>query len=382
MKCLVYLPHSYTGRGPAESCIRIIEHFSAKGIQPTVFVHRAKAPIPASAQTVEAGGGLLHKVPFRIVAPLTGWRLQQQFTRAVNEAEPGTIAYFWPDTPIELVRHAKAKGLICVREMINNPLARAKPILDAAYREAGLEPSHGITDARVLAENEELALYNLIYSSNAEVDAALRALGIAGDRILPASFGWTKGRFKQSGVGRTRSPGAPLRAVFVGLMNVRKGIPTLLKAWEMANVEGELIMAGAPEECLKPLIDRYCQRSDIRHLGHVSDVESLYRSSDVFVFPTHEEGGPQVTYEAAACGLPVITTPMGGARLIADDETGMIVPAGDAEALAAALHRMWRNPEIAVRLAGAARDQVDHFEYAHVGEHRADLLVQAAAAVS
>lgn len=55
MKCLVYLPHSYTGRGPAEGCIRIIESFAAEGIDPTVFVHRARASFPARIAVLEAG---------------------------------------------------------------------------------------------------------------------------------------------------------------------------------------------------------------------------------------------------------------------------------------------------------------------------------------
>jgi glycosyltransferase involved in cell wall biosynthesis len=376
MRCLVYLPHSYTGRGPAESCVRIIEHFAAQGIEPILFVHRAKASVPPGVTLVEGGGGVLRKLPFRVVASVTAARMNQAFKRAVDSAEPGTIAFFWPDTPIALVRYAKDRGLICVREMINNPVARAKPILDEAYRAAGLASTHGITDAMVAAENAELALHDLIFSSNAEVDAALCDLGIAPDRILSSTFGWTRARFKGAGIKSPRDAKAPFRAVFVGLMNVRKGIPVLLDAWQKAGIEGELVLAGQPEECLKPLIESHCRRPDVRHVGHVSDVEALYRSSDVFIFPTHEEGGPQVTYEAAACGVPVITTPMGAARLIAED-CGVLVPAGNAEALAGSLRQVAADPERAHRLASAALKRVDAFEYAEVGRQRAALLHEA-----
>lgn len=374
-KCLVYLPHSYTGRGPAESCVRIIAHFAAAGIAPTVFVHRARAPLPPDITLVEAAGGPLRRLPFRLVAPLTTGRLMAAFRRAVDASPAGTLAYFWPDSPEELVRYAKNRGLVCVREMINNPLARAKPILDAAYRAIGLEPSHGITEAAVTRENRELALYDFIFSSNAEVDASLRALGIPQERILSSSFGWTAARFATYGGPARSSDDVAFRAVFVGLMNVRKGLATVFEAWELAGLDGELVLAGAPEKCLKPLIDEACSKPSVRHLGHVSDVAALYRSSDVFVFPTFEEGGPQVTYEAAACGLPVITTSMGAARLIEDEQTGLVVPAGDAAGLAAALRRLARDESLRQRLSSEASGQVGRFEYRTVGTERALMLL-------
>jgi len=375
MRCLVYLPHSYTGRGPAESCIRIIESFAAEGIKPTVFVLRARATIPASIEVVEAGGRLLRPFPFRLIAPFTRNRLAKEFRRAIDAAEPGTIAYFWPNSPIGLVRYAKQKGLLCVREMINNPLARAKPILDAAYRSAGLQPSHGITDSMVAQETNELALYDYLFSSNAEVDASLRALGFPEQRILAASFGWTKTRFQIYDGPAQSGDEVGFRAVFVGLMNVRKGLSTLLEAWEIAGLEGELVLAGALEECLKPLVDRACQGEGVRHLGHVDDVASLYRSSDVFVFPTHEEGGPQVTYEAAACGVPIITTSMGAARLVDDGKTGIIVPAGDPEALAKALLKLANDAPLRARFSAASLERVEQFEYVAVGRSRAKQLM-------
>lgn len=375
MKCLVYLPHSYTGRGPAESCIRIIEAFAAEGVEPTVFVYRSRAPISSSITVVEAGGRLLRKLPYRLIAQVSRFRINRRFRQAIDATQAGTIAYFWPDSPVELVRYAKQKGLICVREMINSPLATAKPILDDAYSSAGLEPSHGITQAMVEHETTELSLYDYVFSSNAEVDAALRAIGIAEERILSSSFGWTEARLPRFGSPAGSGDEVGFRAIFVGLMNVRKGIPTLLEAWDIAGIDGELVLAGVPEECLKPLIDKVCQGKRVRHLGHVSDVASMYRSSDVFVFPTYEEGGPQVTYEAAACGLPIITTPMGAARLVEDGRTGLIVPSGDAPALAAAMQCLALDENLRRHLSIEASRKIGRFEYRAVGAERARMLL-------
>lgn len=94
----------------------------------------------------------------------------------------------------------------------------------------------------------------------------------------------------------------------------------------------------------------------------------------MFVFPTLEEGGPQVTYEAAACGLPVVTTPMGAARLVEDGKTGLIVDAGNVPALAEALRTLAADPTFRQALGVAAQAEADRFEYRVVGKARAAQL--------
>ncbi|MCK0098764.1 glycosyltransferase [Qipengyuania sp. S6317L1] len=379
-QCLVWLPHSYTARGPAESCVRIIEQFPAAGIETTLFVNRARHPIPDGVHLVEGAGSVLRNAPYRLVARAAKWRLERLFRKAVENAPAGTIAYFWPNTPGELFEYAKSRRLICVREMINSPVGNAKPILDKAYRDAGLDPVHGITDAMVDTENKQLDRADFVFSSNAQVDAALKVLGVNEDRLLPSSFGWVKSRFSGNAE-LSPEPGnsgdrPKFRAVFVGTMNVRKGVVTLLEAWEKASIDGELVLAGAVEPCLEPLVQQYSAKPGVTHLGHVSDVASLYRSCDAFVFPTHEEGGPQVTYEAAACGIPVVTTPMGAARLVRDGETGLLVEAGDVDGLAKALQRLADEQGLGEKLAKQALAEVDRFEYTNVGRGRATQLLE------
>lgn len=377
-RCLVWLPHSYAGLGPAESCVRILEHFSDAGIEPVLFICRARAPVPPTIDVKEALGGPLRNVPYRAVSGVANRRLERLFQQAIEQAGPGSIAYFWPDAPTGLVEYARAQGLICVREMINSPLAHAKPILDKAYRAAGLSSQHGITDAMVEEENRELRLYDFVFSSNAQVDAALADLGIDNRRILKSTFGWVKDRFGEGDKQEGASTRKEFRAAFVGLMNVRKGVPTLLEAWGKAGIEGELLLAGTVEDCLQPMVRRYCTRPDITELGQVSDVAALYRSCDAFVFPTHEEGGPQVTYEAAACGIPVVTTKMGAARLVEDGVSGLLCKAGDPDGLAIALRKLASDRPLAARLARNAYAAVDRFEYGTVGTKRAELLLEAA----
>ena len=374
MLCLVCLPHSYTGRGPAESCVRAIAEFARNGLEVHLHVPRARKAVPPGITVVESLGPLARRLPWKLVRKLGIARLRRQFARAIDAAPPGSIAYFWPNVSPALVERAKARGLITVREMINSPVGHAKPILDAAYRAAGFAPDHPITDAVVARENAELVLHDHVFASNPEVEKALIALEIPRERILPTTFGWVGSRFPPVAAPPLRDH--PFRFCYAGTLNVRKGVPELIEAWRTAGIAGELWLAGAVDPLLERLVaDALAEVPGLRHFGHVEDIASFYRQCDAFIFPTHEEGGPQVTYEAAACGLPVITTPMGAARLVEDGVNGLIVPPGDAAALARAMTRLAADRQACAAMGEKAAAGAARFEYGVVGSQRAQLLL-------
>jgi glycosyltransferase involved in cell wall biosynthesis len=83
----------------------------------------------------------------------------------------------------------------------------------------------------------------------------------------------------------------------------------------------------------------------------------LYRASDVFLHTALTEGLPQVLLEALAVGLPVVATDVGGVgAALGEGERGLLIPARDPEAAAAALEQLAQNPELRIRLAKAGVD--------------------------
>ena len=81
------------------------------------------------------------------------------------------------------------------------------------------------------------------------------------------------------------------------------------------------------------------------HLGGCADASPFYAAMDVLVFPTHREGFPNVLMEAAAMGLPVVATLISGCiDVVADGETGTLVPVRDARALAGAVCACLHSP--------------------------------------
>jgi len=101
--------------------------------------------------------------------------------------------------------------------------------------------------------------------------------------------------------------------------------------------------------------------SRVTFLGHREDVAALLASADAFVLPSRSEAFPNGAIEAMAAGLPVVASAAGGLLdLVRDGRTGLLVPVGDPEALAAALRSLIESPERAAAIGRAARAEVQH----------------------
>jgi glycosyltransferase involved in cell wall biosynthesis len=96
----------------------------------------------------------------------------------------------------------------------------------------------------------------------------------------------------------------------------------------------------------------------VHFLGHRGDVEDLYGAFDVSVLASHREGFPRTPMEAAATGVPCVATDIRGCRQVIDDGvTGLLVPRGDAGALARAIETLVVDGERRARMGAAALDK-------------------------
>lgn len=90
------------------------------------------------------------------------------------------------------------------------------------------------------------------------------------------------------------------------------------------------------------------------------DAREILSELDVFALPSWTEGLPLVALEAMAHGRPVVATPVGGTpEVVVHEETGLLVPPRDVEALAAALRRLVEDPALRRRLGDAGRRRVE-----------------------
>jgi len=158
---------------------------------------------------------------------------------------------------------------------------------------------------------------------------------------------------------------ARFRAVFAGALIKRKGIQHVLKAWHRLNfADAELWLVGFVHEEAKPYLKQFW-RDNIRVVGFVPDPENYLNQGSIHVFPSQWEGSAKVTYEAAACALPQITTREAG-DVVRDGVEGIIVKPGDVNAVAAALEHLYRNPDVVEQMGAAARRRVvENFTWDH-----------------
>ncbi|HUR82778.1 MAG TPA: glycosyltransferase family 4 protein [Thermoanaerobaculia bacterium] len=132
------------------------------------------------------------------------------------------------------------------------------------------------------------------------------------------------------------SPGAKI-AVAVSVLRARKGIEVLLEAAARVPDTTFLIIGDGP---MRAEWESLARTDNVRWAGHRTDVEELLAGCDVFVHPSLEDAFPTVLLEAMAAGLPVVASNVGGIpEIVVDGVTGILVPPGQPDAIAAALHR-------------------------------------------
>jgi glycosyltransferase involved in cell wall biosynthesis len=167
------------------------------------------------------------------------------------------------------------------------------------------------------------------------------------------------------------APETPVLLVAANLVR-RKGVDVLLAAVAALapRSRSALWVAGdGPERAvLEAAAARLGIAERVLFLGRRSDVPDLLEACDAFVLPARKEGLGVAALEAMARGRPVVASAVGGlAEIVIPERTGLLVPPGDAAALAAALERLLADPGLAWRLgaAGAAR-VAEHFLAEHM----------------
>jgi len=360
-------------RGPAYTCIHLAQSMAGPGL--SVGFH---API------ILNGASHLHATTGwaapRFLAQF-GWRFARQGVMAAMERHilaaldrsGDDLVWTFGEVPLGLTRALAKRGARVVREKFNCAKALAYEILSAEHARHGLVPFTGITCACIAKEAEELAMADAIFCPSPMVRASLRAIGIADDRLLDTSYGWEPERF--AGDARLLPPVAGPTLLFAGTMQVRKGIHILLEAWAKANIGGRLLLAGSLDPIVEKRWGHLLARPDIIRLGHIGDMGSAFRSADWFVFPSLEEGGPQVTYEAAGCGVPALVSPMGAGAFTRNGIEGVVLNSREPNDWARLFASLADRKAERDRMAEAALQRAQMFTWASVGGQRRHQLL-------
>ena len=170
----------------------------------------------------------------------------------------------------------------------------------------------------------------------------------------------------------------------------RKGLDLLLVAWR------EVCAARPDRQPLLLLVGSGRDAADLRNRvadlpdgavhwvdEYVHDRERVWRylsAADVATLPSRHEGFPVAALEAMACALPLVAADVSGVRdllhALPDQDTGIVVPPGDARALAVALGILVDDEDLSRRLGSSARSVAEAFSLENVGRQLADVLFQ------
>ncbi len=129
-----------------------------------------------------------------------------------------------------------------------------------------------------------------------------------------------------------------------------------------------LLVGGGRDE---PAIRRLAESTgNLRLTGFVDNVRDHLCAMDIFVLPTLREALGSVLLEAMACGLAIVASDTGGVpEIVTDDETGLLVPPGDAVALAKAIGRLAEDERLRRRIGAAARRAAEHYRADRMADH-------------
>jgi starch synthase len=178
--------------------------------------------------------------------------------------------------------------------------------------------------------------------------------------------------------------------IFVGRITRQKGVPVLLRAASGLIPEAQLVLlAGAADTQeqlaeVTELVDGLrATRSGVFWIPEMlpkHDVIQLLTHATVFAIPSIYEPLGIVNLEAMACGTAVVGSRTGGIpEVVADGETGLLVPAGEPEPLAAALNTLLSDPDRAAAMGQAGRKRaVSEFGWPAIAAQTADLYAELA----
>jgi glycosyltransferase involved in cell wall biosynthesis len=267
------------------------------------------------------------------------------------------IFHGWNGMCLQSLRRAQALGAKTVVERASSHPATQIQLLREEYARWNVPIK--LTTWGQARSLHEFAQADYITVPSSFAFASMRAAGVRESKLIQIPFGVDVRKFTPAP--RLRSE--PFRVIFAGQVSLRKGVPDLLQAWKhLAWKNSELWIVGGIASDWKAIRNRWCDVPGVTFRGHAQDTQSLYRQSDVFVFPSIEEGSALVTYEAMACGLPVITTENAGS-VARDEQDGFIVPIRDPDAICKSLVYLRDHPDRHVEMGRSARERAEQFPW-------------------
>lgn len=301
---------------------------------------------------------------------------ESRFLRYLDQNK-SDIAYLWPGLSLNMFKEVHKRGYKIIYEGVNTHEANSKKILDEAYRHQGLLATHSITSQKVIEESEKLALSNYIYSCSPMMSESYTRNGVDASKIMLTSYGLShQFILPDKQLSSSDSSRVPV-FLFVGSIDVRKGVPLLLEYWTKAKLPAKLKLVGKIDPAIAVIVQKYLAADkSIEHIAFTMNLAAIYKEADVFVLPSLEEGSPLVTYLALGAGLPVIASPMGAGGVVSHGVEGLVVDTYAEADWIQALRKLSEDDVYRQSLASNTKAKAKQYTWDLVGQRRLASLIQ------
>jgi glycosyltransferase involved in cell wall biosynthesis len=294
-----------------------------------------------------------------------------------RRSESVSIVFSYDTTAVELFQEAKRLGIRRVVGQMDPGLTETELVAAERRRRPGWESEQRIVPTAYLQrrQTEWEQADRIVVNSGWSREALVRQ-GVPSDKItvIPLIYQQQQVKNQKVDVHDSRFSEAergrdwrrrPLRVLFLGQVNLRKGIGYLIDAANLLKDQPVEFVVVGPIQLTSMAIEH--APSSVRFVGPVgrSEASNHYRQADMFILPTLSDGFALTQLEAMSYGLPVIATANCG-QVVDDGVQGRIVPAENAPALASAVQEPLERPDLLEKWSEAALRRVKDFSMSRI----------------
>lgn len=301
-----------------------------------------------------------------------GRRVRSRLARRREQDWNNTIFFGYDTGFLETAAWVRERGAKCVVGQMDPSSVEVEMVRREELKWPGWAKTPLLVPEEYFAwRKTEWALADIVMVNSAWTRSALVTLGVPEEKIAIVPLAYEPEN-RDLGAPPLRPESAPLRVLFLGQVNLRKGIPYLLEAAALLRRDPVQIDIVGPIA----ITDRQVVSAptNVRFHGPAprSKVREFYEAADVFVLPTVSDGFALTQLEAMSHALPVITTPNCG-EVVRDGIDGFVIPAADSMSLANAIRSLLEDPERHQAMREEAARGVARFSLDQLGKNLRDL---------
>lgn len=310
----------------AESCVRVIPHLS--------MIYGKLTRRPPSRQFKDFSTQLFSSIASRMMR---------------RDAD---VIYTWASFGREAMTLLRKRGSIALLDRACPHIRYQESVLSDEADALGV-PFNRSDESFVQRCVDEYALADVIIVPSRYTQRTFLEAGFPESKVRLMTLG---PNFEPRQMGRRCNPSNFTVGVVAGGV-LRKGLRYLVTAWKGLNLPNATLRLKVPVGVLKQapsLWNEIESCHSIEIVGYMKDLEDFYRTCDIFCLPSVDEGFGMVVFEAIACGCPTLVTKnVGAADIVREGETGFVVEARSAEALAERIQYAYNNRSRLQEMSGA-----------------------------